>query len=579
MAGDLAALDKWAAPHVVLHKDDLTIEHDVEGLQKVRTFYTALFEKYSYKHVPAVYGANAVADTSYCFAQDQQVLPKSATMAAERGNEEQPEPTNHAAMFRYQFNDDMKLTGIWLLRQLTREEMQQKVRNPAAARLEDININAYKASAPAPPADLAQRMVENADLYRDIWAKALSACDSQAQWDADLCLRPSAHIIDLVFGTKYVGLPRFKQQLHGMHKEWQVNEQSHEVALVPDDMKAFIFYTQKGVELDTSVPSFFFFFFFFFFRRQSVSFFFFFFFYFRSLICVCVSLVVFEGTAALEPSLQPCDLPRTAPLTSTSQSVEQQLQRIWESMAQCVHVRRSPVLTQEQLWQLPLEDGLFRCNMQAPERMSNGQLRLERIKQFLEDLPGGSAKTALVQDIAELLVVFSSVLGCNLVEVCLVYDINHPRTPIFHTDTVDAVMTCTYMGRGTLWVDEDNVQRVEGVNRPIAIHDSSRIREAETTALLLLKGRGFPGQPVGHGGCVHSSPYASHTEPRLVLILTTPTRQEIKARERSQQLPQEQQQQQRRRASSTNSGSSEQYGMQHNARHDLRRENHQQQGE
>jgi len=128
----------------------------------------------------------------------------------------------------------------------------------------------------------------------------------------------------------------------------------------------------------------------------------------------------------------------------------------------------------------------------------------------------------LIQDIKELLQLFKEVTTANSFRFLLA-TINTNMCRRFHTDANDVRMLCTYSGQGTLWLSEDNVNRealqTAGGNESI-VRDETRIQQAATGAVVLLKGAIYPQENVQ--AIVHRSPtIAESGEKRLLLRVDT----------------------------------------------------------
>lgn len=89
--------------------------------------------------------------------------------------------------------------------------------------------------------------------------------------------------------------------------------------------------------------------------------------------------------------------------------------------------------------------------------------------------------------------------------------------PRFHIDRVPARLLVTYSGRGTEWIDENDVERSSSPGQlPEQSVSSSRIKEIPTGAVAILKGEAWVGNE--GRGIVHRSP-APGSAPRLLLSL------------------------------------------------------------
>ncbi len=128
----------------------------------------------------------------------------------------------------------------------------------------------------------------------------------------------------------------------------------------------------------------------------------------------------------------------------------------------------------------------------------------------------------VIQDIKSLLNLFKEVTGAQGFRMLLAtVDTNMCRK--FHTDINDLRLLCTYSGKGTLWLTEDNVNRRAlhscGDNESIVI-DESRIQHAKTGSVVILKGAIYPQEATK--SVVHRSPTIEEDgEKRLLLRIDT----------------------------------------------------------
>ena len=88
---------------------------------------------------------------------------------------------------------------------------------------------------------------------------------------------------------------------------------------------------------------------------------------------------------------------------------------------------------------------------------------------------------------------------------------------LFHVDHLRQRLLCTYLGPGTQWLDNTNVNREwlgKGDNQKI-VKDFSQIRQTTPFDILLLRGGLFES---GFEGAVHRSPPISEAKVRRVLL-------------------------------------------------------------
>jgi len=130
--------------------------------------------------------------------------------------------------------------------------------------------------------------------------------------------------------------------------------------------------------------------------------------------------------------------------------------------------------------------------------------------------------TQLKSDIILLLHLFKDITKANSFRVVL-ETVNTNMCRKFHTDINDLRMLCTYSGPGTLWLEDDNLNRKAldtcGDNECIVL-DETKIHQAKTGSVVILKGAIYPIE--GTKAIVHRSPTIEETgERRLLLRIDT----------------------------------------------------------
>ena len=152
----------------------------------------------------------------------------------------------------------------------------------------------------------------------------------------------------------------------------------------------------------------------------------------------------------------------------------------------------------------------------------------EGAQRLLRGLGSAAGATLLADDIETLARRFARITGAPEVVASLAI-VHTDKCRKFHADYKPLRLLCTYLGPGTEWVDNADVDRthlaqvvdtVELANARI-VPRSSRIQRAQAGDVVILKGELHPGN---HGrGAVHRSPPIQATlDTRLVLTLDTP---------------------------------------------------------
>ena len=128
----------------------------------------------------------------------------------------------------------------------------------------------------------------------------------------------------------------------------------------------------------------------------------------------------------------------------------------------------------------------------------------------------------IINDIKELLEHFKQISKINSFRLTLAtVDKNMCRR--FHTDMNDLRMLCTYSGPGTLWLTEQNTDRMAlnniGNNESIVINKND-IKQVNTGSVVILKGALYPGGNAK--AAVHRSPNIEESkQKRLFLRIDT----------------------------------------------------------
>lgn len=120
--------------------------------------------------------------------------------------------------------------------------------------------------------------------------------------------------------------------------------------------------------------------------------------------------------------------------------------------------------------------------------------------------------------------VLAELTGCELVGVRLAR-LEAAMCPRFHVDKVTVRVVSTFVGNGTEYLAEEDVDRrwlghaALGASDEVSglLRTGARVRRAEAGDVVLLKGEAWPNN--AGRGAVHRSPAASSASPRLVMTL------------------------------------------------------------
>lgn len=151
---------------------------------------------------------------------------------------------------------------------------------------------------------------------------------------------------------------------------------------------------------------------------------------------------------------------------------------------------------------------------QAIEVRVSGDIEtiVQTIEKKLKDLK------LLKSDLISLLHIFKDITKANSFRLLLA-TVNTNMCRKFHTDINDLRLLCTYAGPGTLWLEDDNVNRKAldtcGDAECIVL-DETKIQQAKTGSVVILKGAIYPIE--GTKAIVHRSPTIEETSERRLLL-------------------------------------------------------------
>ena len=132
----------------------------------------------------------------------------------------------------------------------------------------------------------------------------------------------------------------------------------------------------------------------------------------------------------------------------------------------------------------------------------------------LPDLPAGSGREALIDDIAMLGDMLRDLLDCAAAGLRLAR-VKHAMCPGWHMDRTGIRLVCTYQGPGTEWLDDQGVDRRS--SRLERLKDDTFIQAAPGEVVLL---KGVLWQGNDGLGAVHRSPeITDDAGPRTLVTL------------------------------------------------------------
>ena len=128
----------------------------------------------------------------------------------------------------------------------------------------------------------------------------------------------------------------------------------------------------------------------------------------------------------------------------------------------------------------------------------------------------------LLSDIKECLEIFSTISKAKAFRLLLA-TVNTNMCRRFHIDVNDLRLLCTYSGPGTIWLPDEIVNRKSlhsGKENDDIVKDSSKIQQANTGYIVILKGAVYPAE--GTKAIAHRSPTIEESgKCRLLLRIDT----------------------------------------------------------
>jgi hypothetical protein len=118
----------------------------------------------------------------------------------------------------------------------------------------------------------------------------------------------------------------------------------------------------------------------------------------------------------------------------------------------------------------------------------------------LDSLPEGLGRTSLIDDLSFLCEIMCELQGCSEVGLRLAR-VGRAMCPGWHIDHASIRLVCTYQGPGTLWLDDQSVERF---NLHAERNRSKTFIQAAAGEIVLLKGALWQGNEAL--GAVHRSP-------------------------------------------------------------------------
>ncbi|MDG1725025.1 MAG: DUF1826 domain-containing protein [Bacteroidia bacterium] len=147
---------------------------------------------------------------------------------------------------------------------------------------------------------------------------------------------------------------------------------------------------------------------------------------------------------------------------------------------------------------------------------SNGT-KEEVLTNFDKELKNNDISIENIQkDLKKLLEIFESITNSRIFRFHLL-TVNNDMCSKFHTDVNDLRLLCTYSGKGTFWLPEEAVNRLNyniGKDDNEIILDDKLIQEANTGDVLILKGALYPES----NAVIHKSPSIEDSKSKRLLL-------------------------------------------------------------
>lgn len=231
------AIDGVVAEGVILHRDNLALEHDIRGKEGLKAFIANFVNSYDYTNA-ALVDASATSEgknSAFSFWVQDNVRLKPE--AAKDGITPAKEPATVSGITRVELDGEGKVTDMWYLRQLTNEEKAHRLKNPELKET-GYDPHSYKQSLKAD----SRAMMNAAQVFNKIWATGDPAA-------ADGIMAPDVKQYGTVFGQETHGIDGFKGMIQKVFSYWKPQGNDSTVAVTPGGNKAFIHWSSKGVEL------------------------------------------------------------------------------------------------------------------------------------------------------------------------------------------------------------------------------------------------------------------------------------------------------------------------------------------
>jgi len=225
-------------PHVILHKDAITLYDDLHGIGAVKGYFQAYIDRYNFEHHVIAGAVDEPSNVAFSLHQDKNVKPKQTAASGQHAKTE-AKASDTIGIFHLRFNERELVQEIYFLRQLSHDEAARKMQKiPDLEKLDIKDITSY-GGAKEHGEDRAKKHDKAASLYNHIWATGDVS-------HADNIMAKDVKMHSLIEGNSMSGVDTFKNMVKGIFKEYEVKDNKSTVAVTAGD-KAFIFWRVTGV--------------------------------------------------------------------------------------------------------------------------------------------------------------------------------------------------------------------------------------------------------------------------------------------------------------------------------------------
>jgi len=242
-----AKLDSILDENVTLHKDGISLGHDVKGKSAVTEWLQSYIDNYNFTHEVIAGAVDEQAHITFSFWQDKDVKPASGKFKEDLSQSAQKASTTVGIWHLQLDSAGQKVQHIWFLRQLSADEAHRKLKEDPGQEIK-FDPETLKGSDTEPSEERAKQNDKVASTYSNIW-------NTGDPSPADDILADDFHQYQPVLGQELTGKDNFKELIKNYASNWKTTDHKSYVACSAGD-KAFIWWYssgqhKKGGEKDT----------------------------------------------------------------------------------------------------------------------------------------------------------------------------------------------------------------------------------------------------------------------------------------------------------------------------------------